>query len=258
VQKRKSTSRKLKASKAQPELIISGRPEFRRNIPTEFRISTSLLSQILSAANTPNQHRSAILTRVESTIIQWRVNDRVNMEFDRRKKIGAPLIRIARVARQTEKLLNAVQQLEPELRLRLTASLTVEEEDDFLKRGENWLPYVGTEVVPYEHELRRFAELARRAAVTPKRTVSHRPRFSSRYVSLINLIGHLYDLIVVEAGGELTLWADAAHDDVLKGTLPTILELLRPILPHTIPDRENLNYSTLSRLFRQAKKPQKF
>src|ERR1019366_5977042 len=141
----------------------------------------------------------------------------------------------------------AAQQLEPELRLRLTASLTAEEEDAFLKRGEDWLPYVGNEVVPYEHELRRFAELARRAGAKHKRTVSHRPRFSSRHVSLINLIGRLYDLIVVEAGGELTLGADAAHDDVLKGTLPTILDLLRPILPHTIPDRQKLHYSTISR-----------
>jgi hypothetical protein len=258
VPKPKSKSRKPKTSMAERKLIIGGRAVSRQDLPVEFHIPALLLDQILTAANVPNQHRSKIRVSIESTIITWMGNERIDQEIKRVNEIRKRRTPILRIARQAEKLSKSLQQLELGERFALTASLTVEEEEDFIKRGEFWLSYLGTEVVPYERELRRFAELARRAAAKPARTVSHRPRFSSRHVRLINLIGRLYDLIVVEAGGELTLWADAAHDDVLKGTLPTILDLLRPILPHTIPDRQKLHYSTISRLFRQAKNPQKF
>jgi hypothetical protein len=257
VQKRKSASRRPKASTAQNELIISGRLVLRRDLPIEFRIPTSLLAEILTTAKVPKQHRSAIRTRVESAIIERIGSERINSELNLRKKIMKRTSPLLRIARLTEKLLKAIQELKPELRFKLTARLTMEEEEDFIKRGEFWLSYLGTEVVPYERELHGFAVLARRAAAKPKRTVSHRPRFSSRHVSLINLIGRLFDLIVVEAGGKLTLWHEVTHDE-LKGTLPTVLDILRPILPHTIPDRQKLHYSTLNRILRQAKNPQKF
>jgi hypothetical protein len=254
MQKRKLTSHKPKTSMVQQELIIYGRSVSRHKLPAEFRIPTSLPDQILTATKVPNQRLSAIRTRIKSAIIERMVSERVDREWNRKKEIRAPFLRIAR---QTEKLLKSVQQLEPELRRTLTASLTMEEEENFLKLGEFWLPYLGTEVVPYERELRRFAELARRAGAKPKRTVSHRPRFSIRHRALLSLIVRLYELIVETAGGELTLWDDVTHGK-LKGTLPAILEILRPILPSTIPDRGNLNYSTLSRFLRQAKNPRKF
>jgi hypothetical protein len=101
-------------------------------------------------------------------------------------------------------------------------------------------------------EIRKLANAARSAAKSQKKSVSNRPLRSFKHNALHLLIEGLYLRIVVEARGKLTIWQDSATGE-LKGTLPEILELLRPYLHGVLPKK--MHFSTLHRALARAKKP---
>ena len=104
-------------------------------------------------------------------------------------------------------------------------------------------------VLPLLYEIRALADAARSASLPKKNGVSHRPpeSFKSRGFEL--LIHGLYRLIVVKAQGTLTLRQYAGD---LKGTLPFVLEVVRPYIPGILP--VNIPFSTLHRSLVRAKK----
>jgi hypothetical protein len=103
--------------------------------------------------------------------------------------------------------------------------------------------------------IHKLADATRSAAEPQKEKVSHRPPGSFKHNALHLLIEGLYLRIVVEARGKLTLWQDSVNF-CLKGTLPDVLELLRPHLPGILPKK--MNFSTLHRALARAKKANSF
>jgi hypothetical protein len=97
-------------------------------------------------------------------------------------------------------------------------------------------------------EIHNLADAARSAS-EQKKKVSHRPSRTFNNRGLHFLIEALYGLIVVHAEGELTLSQDSAGD--LKGTLPAVLEVLRPYIPGVLPKK--MHFSTLYRALVRAK-----
>jgi hypothetical protein len=85
------------------------------------------------------------------------------------------------------------------------------------------------------------------AVSQPKKLISHRPRGSIQNPVLRMLILELYASIVEGAQGKITLRKDV---DDIKGTLPDILEVLRPYLPDAIPVK--LPYETLRDIRKSA------
>src|SRR5262249_7038872 len=123
---------------------------------------------------------------------------------------------IKRVAQISIELENAINHLEEPARLRLQNA------------------YSSLKVLL--DEIRKIVEAIRSATQPKKKKASHRPVRTFRHRALSFLVEGLYLDIVVEAKGKLTLWQDAATGE-LKGTLPAVLELLRPHLPGVLPEK---------------------
>jgi hypothetical protein len=98
-------------------------------------------------------------------------------------------------------------------------------------------------------EIRALAGGAHAASLFKEKKAPHRPRQSYKNRAFNFLIAVLYRVIVVEAQGSLTLWQDAGD---LKGTLPLVLEVLRPYIPGVLPVK--IPFSTLHRSLVRAKK----
>ena len=86
------------------------------------------------------------------------------------------------------------------------------------------------------------------AASQPKKKVPHRPRGSTQNPVLRTLILDLHVSIVQGAQGKLTLRKDGTD---IRGTLPAVLEILRPYLPEVIPVM--LPYTTLRDIRKSAR-----
>jgi hypothetical protein len=71
----------------------------------------------------------------------------------------------------------------------------------------------------------------------------HRPRGSLLYPALQFTITELHEAIETRGRGELTLWRDTAGK--WKGTVPQVLAILHPCLPHIVT--ANPPYATLQR-----------
>jgi hypothetical protein len=102
---------------------------------------------------------------------------------------------------------------------------------------------------PLLKEIRALADGAHAASLSKEKKVPNRPLKSYKNSALNLLIHGLYRIIVVEAQGSLTLWQDAGD---LKGTLPVVLDVLRPYIPGVLPVR--IPFSTLHRSLVRAKK----
>lgn len=102
---------------------------------------------------------------------------------------------------------------------------------------------------PLLKEIRALADGAHATSLSKEKKVPHRPRKSYKNRSFQFLIAALYRVIVVEAQGSLTLWQDAGD---LKGTLPVVLDVLRPYIPRVLPVR--IPFSTLHRALVRVKK----
>ena len=100
-------------------------------------------------------------------------------------------------------------------------------------------------------EIRSLFNAASSTAIPLKKKTSNRPVHSFKNRSLELLIHGLYGLIVVNSQGQLTLWEDRVAGG-LKGTLPAVLELLRPYLHGILPKR--IPFSTLNRALSRAKR----
>jgi hypothetical protein len=137
---------------------------------------------------------------------------------------------IKRVAESAEELLGAIKLLGESARFRL--------------KNE----YKGAQL-PLD-DLHKLLDAARTAANPKGEKLTHRPTGSFKHRSLNLLIAGLYGLIVEEAQGELTLWEDASTGR-LKGTLPAVLEILRPHLNGILPKK--IPFSTLHRALARAK-----
>jgi hypothetical protein len=84
----------------------------------------------------------------------------------------------------------------------------------------------------------------------PVKQVANRPPGTVQNPALRFLIDRLYECIVEEGQGELTLWENV--DRELKGTLPMVLKILHDRLPDKVP--ANLSYTTLRRCISSAKR----
>jgi hypothetical protein len=84
-----------------------------------------------------------------------------------------------------------------------------------------------------------------------KRNVSNRPRGSFQNPALRMLVLDLYMSIAEGAKGKLTLYGGKGE---AKGTLPAVLEILRPHLPEIIPPK--LPYETLRDIRKSAREAQ--
>jgi hypothetical protein len=78
---------------------------------------------------------------------------------------------------------------------------------------------------------------------------------SARHVNLPFLVRDLRELIVCTAKGRLTLWRDPGSSE-MRGTLPAVLNVLRPYLSDVIP--EHISYRTLQRYHSFAAKSADF
>jgi hypothetical protein len=99
-----------------------------------------------------------------------------------------------------------------------------------------------------QDQIHKIVEATRSAAQPQKKKASYRPLRAFKHSALNYLVEGLYFYIIVRAKGKLTLWQDSGE---LKGTLPDVLELLRPLLPGVLP--EKMNFSTLHRALTRAK-----
>jgi hypothetical protein len=156
----------------------------------------------------------------------------VVMFEDYKQKSHSPkqIRQIERVAQISIELENAINHLEEPARLRLHYGYGLLK--PFLDEARSIVGPIGSPAQPREKK-------------APHRPVS---TFKRRALSL--LVAGLYLYIVEKARGKLTLWQDAVTGE-LKGTLPGVLELLRPHLPGVLP--EKMHFSTLRRALARAK-----
>ena len=150
------------------------------------------------------------------------------IKYDRftRKQIR----QIQRVAQIATELENAINHLEEPARLRLQV--------------------YGSLRAPLD-EIHKLVEASRSVAQPQKKKDSHRPLSTFKH-SALNLLVEGLCRLVVEARGKLTLWQDSSTGE-LKGTLPEVLALLRPLLPGILP--EKMHFSTLHRALTRGKTP---
>jgi hypothetical protein len=100
-------------------------------------------------------------------------------------------------------------------------------------------------------EIRNLGVAARSATQPSRLKIPHRPVRTFKHRAFHFLIEGLYYYIIVEAQGELTLWQDSATGRI-RGTLPRVLELLRPYVSSILPKK--MRFSALYRPIARAKK----
>jgi hypothetical protein len=183
-----------------------------------------VLSEIFNLASVPSDRRTSEVRfgvdwAVESALFVHRVRN-----LKRRKEMKVPLRRIARLSSE---LLKALHELDDEI---------------FQVCRVDRVSVVSLLAALLDVPLRYFA------ASQPKKEVSHRPHGSTQNPVLRMLILGLYSSIVQKAQGKLTLRKDAND---IRGTLPAVLEILRPYLPEIIPVM--LPYETLRDIRKSAR-----
>ena len=85
-------------------------------------------------------------------------------------------------------------------------------------------------------------------AINRRRRPANRPQGTFQYPRFHDFVLELYKLVVIEGHGELTVWQN--DEGALRGTLPSVLDFLRPRLPRKVPS--NLSKSDLRRLISKA------
>ena len=183
-----------------------------------------VLTEIFDVACVPlNRRTSEVRFGVDWALERAMFVHRVR-KLKRRKEMKVPLRRIANLSRE---LLKALHELDDEV---------------FQVCRVDRVSVSGLVAALLDVPLRYFA------VSQPKKEVSHRPHGSTQNPELRMLILGLYVSIVQEAQGKLTLRKDV-HD--IRGTLPAVLEILRPYLPEIIPVM--LPYETLRDIRKSAR-----
>ena len=135
-----------------------------------------------------------------------------------------------RIARLRSQLLKALDELDDEV---------------FQASGVERVPVVGLLTALLDVPLRYLT------ASQPKNRDPNRPLGSSQNPILRTLVLELYSSIVDTARGKLTLYV---HGGEIRGTLPAVLEVLRPYMPEVIPVK--LPYETLRDIRKSAREAQ--
>jgi hypothetical protein len=152
---------------------------------------------------------------------------------------------IRRVARMAKELVTAIEQLDEPARLMMIA---IEQRGARFVRGD-------PNSVRLNVLCRQIQTLADEASVWAERTKPvSRPRSGHRFrhPALPLLVEWLHREIVKKGGGTLTLSEDALSGRP-TGTLPKVLEILRPYLPGVVPEHPGLSRKTLERMLRRPK-----
>jgi hypothetical protein len=157
------------------------------------------------------------------------------------KGARAPLMR---VAEDIDRLVASLRRLPPASRMLLEIGLSLESSAEM---NLDWFEPHANEMV-HEFLLRHLALVCRRAALPRRRLVRHRPSGSTNNPALWKLVLGLYGAIE-GAGGVLTLRKDVYGRT--GGTLPTVLEILRPHMAGIIP----LPYETLREIRKRVRAP---
>jgi hypothetical protein len=183
-----------------------------------------VLTEIFDLACVPLNRRTSevrfgVYWALERALFVHRVRN-----LKRRKEMKAPLRRIAKLSRE---LLKALYELDDEV---------------FQVSRVDRVSVIGLLAALLDVPLRYFA------VSQPKKEISHRPQGSTKNPALHMLIRGLYASIVQEAQGKLTLRKDVND---IRGTLPAVLEILRPYLPEVIPVM--LPYETLRDIRKAAR-----
>jgi hypothetical protein len=160
---------------------------------------------------------------VERALFEHRIHN-----LKRRKEMRAPFRRISHL---TSQLLKALDELDDEV---------------FQASRVERVSVVGLLTALLDVPLRYLA------TSQPKNRVSNRPRGSRKNPILRRLILNLYMSIVGGAQGKLTLYGGGGE---IRGTLPAVLEILRPYLPDVIPAK--LPYETLRDIRKSALEAQR-
>ena len=160
---------------------------------------------------------------VENAALEQRIHN-----LKRKKEVGGPFKRIASLRAQ---LLQELDELEDEV---------------FQASGVERVSVIGPVAALLDVPLRYLFKLK------PKNRVANRPRGSRQRPVLRRLILNLYISIVERAQGKLTLYGGSGK---AKGTLPGVLEILRPYLPEVIPAK--LPYETLRDIRKSALEAQR-
>jgi hypothetical protein len=185
------------------------------------------LTEIFHLACVPTVRISDELGFEVSQAVERALFDHRIRNLKRRKEMRAPFRRISHLRSQ---LLKALDELDDEV---------------FQASGVERVSVVGLLTVLLDVPLRYLA------ASKPKNRVSNRPRGSRQNPILRRLILNLYMSIVEGAQGKLTLHGGGGE---IRGTLPAVLEILRPYLPEVIPVK--LPYETLRDIRKSAREAQ--
>jgi hypothetical protein len=185
-----------------------------------------VLTQILQLARVPTDRinfelRSEVFHAVEDAQFNHRIRN-----LKRRKEITATFRRISRIRNQVLELFDVL-------------------DDEVFKASRvERVSVLGLLAALFDIPLRYLT------MSEPKKQVSNRPRGSTQNPILRKLIFQLY-LSLERATGKLTLYQAEGE---ARGTLPAVLELLRPFLPDVIP--VHLPYETLRDIRKSARKAQ--
>jgi hypothetical protein len=182
------------------------------------------LTEIFHLACVPSDRISFEVGFEVSHAVERALFDHRIQNLKRRKEMRVPFKRIAQLRSQ---LLKAVDELDDEV---------------FQASRVERVSVAGLLAVLLDVPLRYLA------ASQPKKTVSNRPRGSRKNPILHRLILDLYVAIVEGARGKLTLHGGGGET---RGTLPAVLEILRPFLPEVIPLK--LPYETLRDIRKSAR-----
>jgi hypothetical protein len=186
------------------------------------------LTEIFHLACVPTDRISDELAFEVSQAVEDALFDQRIRNLKLRKEMRTPFRRISKLRSQ---LLKELDELDDEV---------------FQASGVERVSIVGLITALLDVPLRYLA------TSQPKNRVSNRPRGSMKNPILRRLILNLYISIVERARGKLTLFVGSRK---AKGTLPAVLEVLRPYLPNVIP--VELPYETLRDIRKSALEAQR-
>jgi len=157
-----------------------------------------------------------------------------------------PRAQNARVATDAERLLEDLRLLDSVARKSLDDALLEEPGPHLVQYSANSFTF--RPIFAYERLLRLLAKCARLKSMRKPKGDPHRPRRSVKHPAFHLLLRDLRELKECFGGRRpLTCWRENGE---LKGTVPTVVEMLRPCLPGVIP--EKLSYSSIRRALQKA------
>ena len=203
-------------------------------------LSSDDLDCIVQVTGIPEGLRSRVRRRVDRAVlsVERRNWDRADRRWRQRRAAAKE------IARLTKDLRNTIYEAEDLVGKDFW--LTVECAPD------DYEGYDSTDISLYDFLsiLDDVGEGYERLASRPRKQVANRPPGTVQNPALSFLIDRLYECIVEEGQGQLTLWENV--DRELQGTLPSVLKILHDRLPDKVP--ANLSYTTLRRCISRAKR----